>query len=423
MIIIKLCCLCVVAVFLRSKWAFGRLLFYLLYCFMWNVFSIIDSTLLGVRLHRKNIGYRRRILLRMKPRPIDLLDNSYPLDFLCLGGTSINCDYILSDNVTLYCMCGDMVVFVESPKDMDIYNSELHPFLLETQFYKATHVIIMSLSNACSLADELGNPKEKTICLVHTGRAGSTLMAQMLYKTGKVRVLSMPDCYRSLLTSQDALPMDVKGKYTLVMTQLLCKPIRRYKECCTILIKIKSNEILMIPLLQKYVGWVKNIGMYRNGLTSVLSMERLLLLTDWRLVFEYNWLKHLYFALNMYPYYGQFSTNDVDSNFLLLTWRHLSIVTHMMEFKKKYNMYTIKFEDLIASPDEVIRDVFITCGLSSDLVQHAKTALNQHSQKNSMLLGGASLYNTTVFGGELKLKSELICKNFKLPLLDADFRL
>ena len=76
----------------------------------------------------------------------------------------------------------------------------------------------------------------------------------------------------------------------------------------------------------------------------------------------------------MYPYYGKYSTNHVDFNFLLSSWRQLSVVVHMIEFQKKYNVDTIKFEEFITNPDEVITDVFINCGLSSELESRARTA-------------------------------------------------
>ena len=283
---------------------------------------------------------------------------------------------------------------------------------------------MMSLENACNLANTLGNPtKNKTICLFHTGRAGSTLMAQIFHKTGRVRVLSMPDCYQSLLTAQDALSKDEKGYYALMMTRLLCKPVQQYRECETILIKMKSFEILMIPIFQEYVSWVQNICLYRNGLSAVLSMERKFFWTDWDLVFRIDWLKHLFFTLNMYPYYGKFSTKHVDSNFLLLSWRHQTIIAQMIKFQKKYKVHTTKFEDLITNPTEVIRDVFINCGLSIELVSLARTALNQHSQENSKFLGGESRYRLQCLRVKLRLKSDLISKYFKLPPLDADFRM
>ena len=61
----------------------------------------------------------------------------HPLDFLGLGGIPVDLSYILSDNVSLYCMYSDMVVFVETPNDADIYDPVLHPYLTESQLCNA----------------------------------------------------------------------------------------------------------------------------------------------------------------------------------------------------------------------------------------------------------------------------------------------
>ena len=408
------------AAILRSRLNIGQFMVYVLYLFCRNIVCFIERLLVRVNLNKENVACRKRILLRQYPNS-GLFDMACAWDFFGIGSHQVACDYVLSDNVTLYCFHNNTAVFVEHPQAMDIYNTQEHPFFLETQYSRSTHVITMSLENAHTLAKRLGNPHKRTICLHHTGRAGSTLLAQIFNKTGKVQVLSMPDCYTRLQNMYASHPEQEKRQMALTMTRLLFKPVDKYKHTSLILLKLKSTNIRLGPLLQS-VPWMQSICLYRNGLPSVQSFERHLHMVNCDLILRVKFLRKLFFYMNMYPYFGQGNLDLVDSYFLVLTWRYFSVLSHVVSFKKKFNMLVYKFEDLIAKPDEFIQDIFGEFGLSKDLVPIAKTALDHHSQQNSKALGGPGKYNSTEYKGQTKVKAEAIARNFKLPSLDSDIR-
>ena len=409
------------AAILRSRFNIGRFMTYVLYLLCRNIVSFTEGLLVRVNLNKENVACRQRILLRQYPKS-GLFDMACALDFFGIGSHQVTCDYVLSDNVTLYCFHNNTAVFVEHPQAMDIYNTQEHPFFLESQYSRSTHVITMSLDNAHTLATKLGNPQKRTICFHHTGRAGSTLLAQIFNKTGKVQVLSMPDCYRSLLNMYASHPEQEKRQMALTMTRLLFKPVDKYKHTSLILLKMKSSDIRVGPLLQSSIPWMQSICLYRNGLASVQSLERRLRMVNCELILRVKFLKKLFFYMNMYPYFGQSNMDLVNSHFLVVTWRYFSVVSFVVSLKKKFNMLVYKFEDLIAKPDEFIQDIFGEFGLSKDLVPIAKTALDHHSHQNSELLSGPGKYKSTEYKGQTKVKAEAIARNFKLPSLDCDIR-
>ena len=408
------------AAILRSRFNIGRFMIYVLYLLSRNIVSFIEGLFMGVNLNKENAACRQRILLRQYPKH-GLFDMACALDFFGIGSHQVACDYVLSDNVTLYCFHNNTAVFVEHPQAMDIYNTQVHPYFLESQYSRSTHVITMSLDNAHTLATKLGNPRKRSICLHHTGRAGSTLLAQIFNKTGKVQVLSMPDCYRSFLNMYASHPEQEKRQMALTMTRLLLKPVDKYKHTILILLKLKSTDIRVGSLLQS-IPWMQSVCLYRNGLASVQSFERHLRMVNCGLILQLKFLRKLFFDMNMYPYYGESNMNLVDSDFLVVTWRYFSVLSHVVSFKRKFNMLVYKFEDLIAKPNEFIQDIFGEFGLSKDLVPIAKTALDHHSQQKSEALGGPGKHNSTEYKGQTKVKAEAIARTFKLPSLDSDIR-
>ena len=164
----------------------------------------------------------------------------------------------------------------------------------------------MSLDNAQCLAKQLGDPQKHKVCLHHTGRSGSTLLAQVFHRTGQVQVLSMPDVYKGLQRTFANKPLQTKPKQqlALMMTRLLCKPVMTYDHCTMILLKLKSNELALLPLLQSCVGWMDHICIYLKGLDIMHSKTTKLPIIRWELVIRNRFLKKLFFNMNFFSDFG-----------------------------------------------------------------------------------------------------------------------
>ena len=157
---------------------------FLLYSLLRNILDFLEHYL-GKLLssQQKTKVRRKKIIFWIRGYYDEFTEIPSPLHFFGVGYESVDYNFVLADNVTLYTVCNDVAVFVETPHH--IYNTFRDPYFVESQFYKASHVITMPISIAFRLSEELGDPGVKVVSLAHTGRAVSTLIAQILNKLGR----------------------------------------------------------------------------------------------------------------------------------------------------------------------------------------------------------------------------------------------
>ena len=326
---------------------------------------------------------------------------------------------MLAENVTLYTIYNDVAVFVETPNH--IYDTFCDPFFVESQFYKASYIIMMPVSVAYRLSEELGNPEKRVISLAHTGRAGSTLLAQILNTSGKVLTISMPDTHRCLLTTHKDLPLLQKQQLTVLIMRLLCKPVLAFKDVESIVIKLKSYDIALVPLLVDYVPWIDHVFLHRGGIRSVQSINKKFQATYWDWLMKYPMMKELYLKIFLYhvPMLGK--TDLIDSiRDLITAWFYLSNSAQMYQLKAKYNIPVFTYESLIEETDKTLAKVFETCGIEERFMQIGKMAMKRDSQENSVSLKGKGSYNVLPYEGNYKRKVDRIAESLGVPKLNEN---
>lgn len=90
-------------------------------------------------------------------------------------------EYLLKPQVTLYMVDADTAFFVETPEDLDIYNTRKHPFFFKAQQNYSANLIVIPLQKMMELAEKIGRPKCNLSFLLHSTRCGSTAIAQALH--------------------------------------------------------------------------------------------------------------------------------------------------------------------------------------------------------------------------------------------------
>ena len=83
--------------------------------------------------HLKGTGnsvLKGRILWKWKHFEMD----TSPSDFLCLFNSRVRPDSVLRPNVSLYALTDKEAIFVETAKNINIYNSKVHPFFFVSQY-------------------------------------------------------------------------------------------------------------------------------------------------------------------------------------------------------------------------------------------------------------------------------------------------
>ena len=104
----------------------------------------------------------------------------------------------------------------------------------------------------------------------HTGRCGSTLVAQMLRKLGDTVVLSEPDAFSNLLRRVPESEEDLIQNLRQLM-QVYCE--RLDHQGTKLIIKFSSWAVLHVRLLQRAFPGVPSVFLYRDPLEVLASVE------------------------------------------------------------------------------------------------------------------------------------------------------
>ena len=365
----------------------------------------------------KHTGQRKKILFRMRALTEDMAELPSPLHFFGIGYQSVDYRYVLADNVTLYTIFDDMAVFVETPNH--IYDTNTDPFFEESQFHKASHVILMPLDTAIQLSDEIGDPQQRVFCLSHPSRAGSTLVAQMLKKTGCILTISMPDAFRCLFITLQDQPYKTKQRLIKMIMRLICKPVTIYEETEAIFIKLKSVDIAIVPLLVETLPWIHHIFLYRGGMKCLQSIQKIWAATDWNTFIKIQPIKNLF--IKLFRYHAPLIGNSNMINSLpteLLAWFYLSNCAKLLRLRTKYSIPIFAYEDLIDNTEKVLSKMFELIGISQSMIPAAKSAMVHHSQQNSVMLQSDMNRGTVPYEGEYKHQVDKISEALGIPKLD-----
>ena len=135
-----------------------------LYSPMYIVSSIINEAL---RIAAPSFDRSNDIKVRLGrvlwKRKLYELDVSSVRDFLCKFSSTVNLDYVLKRNVSLYAVTKHEAVFVETTESVNIYSSDVNAFMYSAQFDHCRNVIKMPIEYFHVLAEKSGRPSMPVI--------------------------------------------------------------------------------------------------------------------------------------------------------------------------------------------------------------------------------------------------------------------
>ena len=357
------------------------------------------------------------------------------MDFLCALSSQVDPDYVLRPSVSLYAITDKEVVFVETPDMVNIYSSDVHPFFYVAQFCYAKTVIKMSIKDFVKLADKIGDPKVLVIWMSTTGRCGGTMLSQVFESVPGTLVIHEPYSPKTLYNLLEYGKLHV-SKYEgllVALTRVLCKPqpgVERF------FIKPISKAVIMMVDISRLFSHMKQIFVYRNSMDTVLSWLAILEVEYYSFVMA-NCVDAICFS-RMCPYFRNllhrmyipkpiYSPNlPYDANMACaLTYKWVnSIVIARNAMSRDHCIYPIKYEDVIAKPEDAVRRLFAWLKIDGDYVGQAILTLSRDSQRVSSVsrdkLKAAPKRNISMAD---RVKCNAILNIFSLPCLGEDFRI
>ena len=247
---------------------------YAIYSLMYSVFYIINEVLGIIMLGPCHSSIPKvrfgRILWKRKVQVFDICSVR---DFLCIFSSTVDLDYVLKPNVSLYAVTKIEAVFIETTACVNIYSSDVNAFMFSAQFNHCKNVIKMPISCFHALAKKIGQPSLPVIWLSQTGRCGSTLLCQMLEKVPGTLVMAEPDAptHINIMQHTKAVSESELDHIFKSTVRILCKPHPGTERIC---IKTRGACIGMMNVISKLFPDFKQIFEPLREKTNVLHMRK-----------------------------------------------------------------------------------------------------------------------------------------------------
>ena len=415
-----------------------RLAAYLLYCGCWlcacALNCVINGWILTLKLNEltSNTAELGRILWKQK---FSILSETSPYDFLCIFRTRVNPEYVLRPTVSLYAITKNEAIFVETPEEVNIYSSDVHPFFLAAQFLHATKVIKMTIRDFVNLAEKIGDPTVPVIWISNTGRCGGTLLCQVFESVPGTLAIQEPDPPTNVhyLNEGNTIEDSEFGIMLKSMIRVMCKPRPGITRIC---IKPRPQCTVMMRDIGELGLDVRQVFIYRNSMDTLRSWLALMshdpYLVVLRLSGDAVWFSNILPCLrNKLKYYFMhkmkntldLATDATTSHVFTYSWANQILIARDAMSRDQY-IVSVKYEDILSQSTKVVKQLFERSGVDTRHIERAVTGLSRDSQRGSGVshakIGDASHRSISETD---RIKCDAILSQFNLPRLGEDFRL
>ena len=307
---------------------FAKLTAYSFYCAFWIFISGLDLIMDIFSFERHSSRNSTKIGNILLKRKFSLMALTSPLDFCCLFRRRVKPEYVLQPNVSLYRITSKEAIFVETPAGINIFNSDIAPFVFLSQFPYATKVIKMPITDFVSLAETIGDPKIPVVWMSSTGRCGGTMTCQLFETVPGAMAIHEPDSPSHVYHMKGDNKVTTPQYEAILksMIRIMCKP---RPGVTRMLIKPRPVCTLMMDDIHKVCPGVRHIFIYRNSLDTIRSWSALLTFDPYAVVartcFDAIWFSNIFsYYRNMLRLY--FTSNREDEPYMPLEITSTSMI-------------------------------------------------------------------------------------------------
>ena len=318
---------------------------------------------------------------RKRQDPFSVAD---PSDFEFEVGETINPQIVVADpRITLYCLdhANQRALFVETSPGVDLSQA---PFFYQAQYENTVNLYGVSYDTLHQLADDISLDGQQLMLVYSTGRSGSTLIGFALNAVEGVVGISEPDVFTQLVSLREWDGSNEAEISALVKScmNFLCKPTEQIPDPMAWSIKFRSWSIELGDLLYKHFPDAKNIFLYRNLESWVVSTMRAFIENDTielRTWFQ-MWLATLVPSIAKHAR----ENGPILSLFTMGAMMWTSILERYMELLENgVPMLAVRFEDIKSAPRDATRKIIDYCGFSNVDMKSVYEVLEKDSQADS----------------------------------------
>ena len=294
--------------------------------------------------------------------------------------------HVINDNdVTLYYVTPQEFQFVRVKPGVDLRDIIRYPFTFITQHNCAVEVMTVSHEQGHKyLSDrvDLNNNGSNIVLLHNTGRCGSTLIANMTYRTEQFHVISEPYSLTALVfdfsSKSEQTPLDSEENLKLLRSTLLflCKdPDKKY------LIKVCGIFTgSLAHIAHKALPGIREIFLHRSLLATVSSWHKIL--GPLRFSGLAGHAKYI-LPLKYRRIWEKVKPQGSYQGFLFILLSQLH--PFFIECENWRKLRAFSYESLQKNREEFCKKLLCELGLGSEYVHLALSALEMDSQENSPL--------------------------------------
>ena len=333
-------------------------------------------------------------------------------------------EYVLQDHVSLFYVNKDEAIWVEVEKGIHPAKCDYSAFFRFAQWKLAKKLIIMPICIFNQLGTKVGKPRGAIVFLSNTGRCGSTLVTRVFSETDTCLAFSEPDSINAISQLRGKVSDKERENIFRSSINLLCKPLYS-RNIQAYIIKLSQPTMVELPHVKELFPDAYHVFLYRDGLPVARSHARS---ADGSQIFTMmqifgRWSS--YCTKQMVKMRGLYAENFrhklySDLQFGIIMWA--SGMRQYLDFREQ-GLYIVaaKYEDIVKEPNVAFRKIFEHCGLSFD-EKAVERGMSKDSQRctpksNECLKS----YKPDVFTEEVKLITDNICDQFKIPRVPETF--
>jgi hypothetical protein len=303
-----------------------------------------------------------------------------PADFRVRDGGAIDPRVLLQQpNLTLYCLDFDnrQALFVETPPDCDLARA---PFLYQAQYDAARRLVRVPYETLHRLASKIRIDPSRLTLIYSVGRCGSTLVSRAFNEVAGVDSISEPDVFTQMLGYWGARDLAGAEQAELLKscTLIQCAP-GRIRGAAAWALKFRSMVMEMGDLFYSVFPEAKLVFLYRSAVPWARSWLRVAPVSDPLEPVSLGTGREA-FGRSVPRLEGRETASTLEA----LAGMWLSVMEKCLAMQRRgIPMFVARYEELNASPRELLAAMFAYCGFPVSAVGNLDTVLEQDSQAGS----------------------------------------
>lgn len=322
------------------------------------------------------------ITARKRPDPLGSVN---PSDFEFEVGEEIDPQVLVTNpRITLYCLdhVNQRALFVENAPGV---NLSREPFYYKTQYENTVNLYSATYDTLHELAKDISLDNRPLVFVYSVGRAGSTLVDSAINEVNGVVGISEPDVFTQLVVFRDFEGNNVDEISALVNTcmKLQCKPTEQIPNPIAWAVKFRSFSIEIGDLIYKHFPDAKNIFLYRELESWVVSAFRAFVENEDDLDARKGGQMMLSGVVPSLE-------RHVKANGPILSFTSmgaqmwLAVMERYLELHKSgMPILALRFEDIKVAPREAMKKIIEYCGFQNVHMDAVYKALDRDSQAGS----------------------------------------